>query len=384
MTDLNLAGLPGRVDAAIARALDDQRLVGAVVLTAVGGQVVHQAVAGLADREAGRPMRDDTIFRLASLTKPLVTAAAMALIEQGLIGLDDPITRWLPDFRPKAPDGAEAVITVRHLLTHTSGLGYGFFQPDDGPYAQAGISDGLDQPGLSMDEELRRLGAAPLFTAPGQMWSYSLSLDVLGAVLAAAKGASLPQVVAQYVTEPLGLKDTGFAITDPARLAVAYADARPPRLMQDPDKVLLAVTGTHIRFAPSRIFDSGSFPSGGAGMAGTARDFLKFLETLRQGGGPILKPETVQAMMANQIGDLRVTVEPTPSWGFGFGGAVLLDPVLNGGPQGPGTFKWAGVYGHHWFIDPSRDLTVAALTNTALEGMAGEFVPDLAAAIYGA
>jgi CubicO group peptidase (beta-lactamase class C family) len=118
-------------------------------------------------------------------------------------------------------------------------------------------------------------------------------------------------------------------------------------------------------------------------MNGTAPEFFRFLETLRGGGAPILKPESVQRMMANQIGELRTNVEATPAWGFGFGGAVLMDQKLAGVPQSRGTFKWGGVYGHHWYIDVERRLTVACLTNTSVEGMAGPFVGELLAAVYG-
>ena len=123
--------------------------------------------------------------------------------------------------------------------------------------------------------------------------------------------------------------------------------------------------------------------SGGTGMVGTATDFLTFLETLRRGGDPILTADSVNEMMSNQIGPLRINVESTPSWGFGFGGAVLMDPIMAQVPQGVGTWKWGGVYGHHWYIDPQNGLTVVALSNTALEGMVGGFVTELAESIYG-
>jgi CubicO group peptidase (beta-lactamase class C family) len=152
--------------------------------------------------------------------------------------------------------------------------------------------------------------------------------------------------------------------------------------MADPDIVELG-PGALTRFAPSRILDPNSFPSGGAGMAGTATDFLSFLETIRQGGGAVLTAQSTHSMMSNQIGALRIDLELTPSWGFGFGGAVLMDPVLAGVPQSAGTWKWGGVYGHHWYVDPSRRLTVAALSNTTAEGMMGDFVTDLRNAVYG-
>ncbi len=374
--------LLSRVDAAIERALQEQRLVGTVVQIAHDGEVVYRRAAGMADREEHRPMREDTIFRYSSLTKPIVSAAAMALVERGTLDLDDAVSQWLPEFRPRTPDGKEAVITVRQLLTHTAGLSYGFFQPDDGAYHRAGVSDGLAEPGMSITEELRRLATVPLFYEPGTAWSYSLAIDVLGEVLARAAGMSLPEIVEQFISYPLGMADTAFTVRDLSRFATSYVDGKPPRRMLDPD-VVVGADGSRTRFAPSRIFDANSFPSGGAGMAGTARDFLLFLETLRQGGGPILKAETVQAMMSNQIGGLRINTELTPAWGFGFGGAVLLDPALAKVPQAVGTWKWGGVYGHHWYVDPGNRLTVVALTNTSMEGFEGVFRTDLMHAVYG-
>jgi CubicO group peptidase (beta-lactamase class C family) len=373
-----------RVSDAIERALSDERLVGVVVLVARDGELVYRRAAGFADREAGRPVREDTLFRFASLTKPIVTAAAMAMIERGQIGLDDVVTRWLPEFRPRTGDGNEPAITLRHLLTHTAGLGYSFLQPINGPYRRAGISDGFDAvaPGLRMEEELRRLTAVPLSYAPGTAWGYSLAMDVMGEVLARASTVPLASVVERLVTGPLQMTDTGFVVHDPTRLAAAYIDDRPPRLMGDPDTVPFG-EGSEIRFSPSRIFDASSFASGGAGMVGSAGDFLKFLETLRQGGGNILKPSSVRAMMSNQISELRINVEPTPSWGFGFGGAVLMDPELANVPQAAGTWKWGGVYGSQWHVDPFNRIVVVALSNTAIEGMNGGFVSDLMNAVYG-
>ncbi|MEP6548780.1 MAG: serine hydrolase domain-containing protein [Gammaproteobacteria bacterium] len=375
------SSLSARVDVAIDHALAARRLIGMVVLIARDGAIIYRRAAGFADREAKRSMREDTIFRLSSLTKPIVTTAALALVERGRLHLDDPVTRWLPDFRPMMADGSAAIITVRHLLTHTAGLSYSFFQPSGGPYERAGVSDGLAEPGLSLDEELRRLASVPLSTVPGTEWGYSVALDVLGGVLTRAGGEPLPKLVESLVTGPLGMKDTAFAVRDLGRLAAPYVDGVRPRRMADPDLVQLG-PGALTRFAPSRILDPNSFASGGAGMAGTATDFMSFLETIRQGGGAILNPQSAQAMMSNQIGKLRINLELTPSWGFGFGGAVLMDPKLAQLPQSAGTWKWGGVYGHHWYVDPQRKLTVAALTNTTVEGMAGDFVVALRNAVY--
>ncbi|HKX31388.1 MAG TPA: serine hydrolase domain-containing protein [Blastocatellia bacterium] len=369
------------IDGLIDQAISSGRLVGAVVLIACDGQLVYRRAAGLADRETGQAMRLDTLFRLASLTKPIVTTAALALVERGRISFDDPVTRWLPEFRPALPNGERPSITVRQLLTHTSGLNYGFLQAPGSDYHRAEISDGLDRPGRSMQDNLARLASVPLMFRPGAGWQYSLSLDVLGAVIEQAAARSLPEAVKQLVTEPLGLKDTDFTARDTRRLAAAYADGPGQAIrMGDPHTVPF-LDGAGIVFAPSRVFDPSSFPSGGTGLVGTAPDFLRFLETIRGGGSPLVRPETAAAMMSNQVGELPVNSRG-PGWGFGFGAAVLKDPELAGSPHSAGTWGWGGVYGHSWFVDPARSLTVVGLTNTAIEGMAGQFPNDLRSAIY--
>jgi CubicO group peptidase (beta-lactamase class C family) len=328
-------------------------------------------------------MASNTIFRYASLTKAIVSAAALALVERQVIHLEEPVTTWLPEFRPRTADGREPLITVRHLLTHTAGLVYGFLQPDGGSYRAAGVSDGFDAvppQGLSMAEQLRRVASVPLAFAPGTAWHYSVGLDILGELLARASGKALDSLVAELVTAPLGMADAGFRVTDERRLATPYADERPPRRMAEPDAVEFN-EGT-LEFSPARIFRSDAFLSGGAGMAGTAAEYLAFLEAIRTGGGAILGPESARRMMSNQIGDLRVTTEATAAWGFGFGGAVLLDPKMAELPQAYGTWKWGGVYGNHWYVDPRKRMTVVALTNTAVEGMAGAFREELMRAIY--
>src|SRR3954447_3276902 len=186
------AGLAARLDPVLDTALAENRIVGAVAMVAKGGQLAYARAAGLADREAGRAMTRDTIFRASSLTKPIVTAAFLSLVEDEVMGLDDPVIRWLPDFQPKF-QGQVPTITLRHLLTHTAGLSYGFMQPDDGPYLKLGVSDGMDQPGLGFPEELARITQAGLFYPPGAAWLYSVGLDVLGAAIEAATRKTLGQ-----------------------------------------------------------------------------------------------------------------------------------------------------------------------------------------------
>ncbi|MGP2836203.1 serine hydrolase domain-containing protein [Serratia nevei] len=368
-----------RISDTIDTAHDEKRIVGAVVLVARRGEVVYHRASGWADRESAHPMREDAIFRFASVTKPLVAAATMRLVEQGVIALEQPVTRWLPNFRPRLPNRTEPVITLYHLLTHTSGLSYRFLESEGSDYHKLGISDGMEQPGLLLDENLRRLAAARLAFEPGTQWRYSLGLDVLGAVLEQATATSLPKLVSELVTAPLGMRDTAFVVADRKRLVTPYADGRPDPIRMT-SGISIPLWDTAALFAPERILDSASYPSGGAGMAGSATDVLTFLEAIRKGGQPILKPETISTMMQDHVGMQAET--QGPGWGFGYGWAVLGDPAANGTPQAKGTIQWGGAYGHNWFVDPENELSVVSMTNTTFEGMNGPFVAELRDAVY--
>ncbi|WP_421936372.1 serine hydrolase domain-containing protein [Phenylobacterium sp.] len=380
-----MAEIKERPDTALAAALNpivdaalsEGRVAGAVLLVAKDGALAYARAAGHADLETGRPMTRDAIFRASSLTKPMVTAAVLALVEAGVVGLDDPVIRYLPEFQPRW-QGEPLTITLRHLMTHTAGLSYGFMQPVDGPYLQLGVSDGMDQPGLGFPEELKRITEAGLFFPPGVAWLYSVGMDVLGAAVEAATGKSLPEVVRERVTDKLGMADTGFSVSDKARLARPYADGPPPQPMGATHTVPFAEL-SGIKFAPDRIFTPGSFPSGGAGMVCSAPDFLTFLEAIRTGGGGVVGPETASAMMTNQTGSHAI-VTSGPGWGFGFGGAVMLDPAASGSPLPAGAWMWGGVYGHSWFVDPAGRKSVVLMTNTSTEGMSGRLSQEVFAA----
>ena len=369
--------MQARLDAVIDDAIGVRRsIVGAVVLVARNGEVVYRRTAGLADREAGVPMAEDTIFRLASVTKPLVAATALALIERGKLSLDDEVATHLPYFTPKSPDGAYRPIRIRQLLSHTSGLGYDYA-------ADPAITTGGQNTDLDYEANYSRLARLPLFFAPGAGWQYSTAIDVLGAVVSHVTGDTLEAAATRYVTGPLGMPDTAFHVTDVARLATAYGDAKPePERMAEALHYVPDPHGGRTAFSPARIFNPKAFQSGGAGAVGTAPDFLKFLEAIRQGGDGILKPETVAMAMSNQIGDL-----PRREWDagqrFGFFGAVVADPQAARSPAAPGTVRWGGSYGHEWFIDRANGISVAGVTNTALEGCNGQFTFDIRDAIYG-
>nr|WP_314607017.1 serine hydrolase domain-containing protein [uncultured Janthinobacterium sp.] len=385
------AALSARIDPLLDCVLQQQRLVGAVVLVRQRGQEMYRRAAGYLDREAGTPMVEDAVFRLASVSKPIVSAAALALVGQHRLGLDDLVTRWLPYFAPRQPDGTVAAITVRHLLTHTAGLDYGFFQPPGGPYAQAGVSDGMDASRISLEDNLRRLASVPLAYPPGERWAYSIATDVLGAVIEAVTDLPLAQAVEHLVTVPLAMRDTGFAAADPARLAVAYADraageSRPRRLRDEGEDHLPFLDGmAGFTLSPARARararDAQAYPSGGAGMVGSAPDFMRLLETLRQGGAPLLPTRLAQQMGTSQTGCFDLPF--WPGRGFGLGFTVLTDPLAAATPESVGSWRMGGTYGHSWFVDPAQELSVVAFTNTALEGMAGPFVTELCQAVYG-
>jgi CubicO group peptidase (beta-lactamase class C family) len=367
------------IDAVIDQAIAEQQVVGAVVLASVSGRRLYERAAGLADRESRIPVRIDTIFRWASLTKPVVAVATLALVERGVISLDDPVTRFLPDFRPALASGSVPILRVRHLISHTAGLSYGFFEPGGtGPYHDARVSDGMDQPGLAIDENLKRIAAVPLARAPGEAWAYSVGTDVLGGVIARAAKMPLPALIEDLVTRPLEMRDSSFVARDRGRLATAYDNAAPvPRRMRSHH--LVEFNGGQLSFVPDRMFDSNSYASGGAGMSGTAGDFQRLLEALRTGGAPILSKASIDALSTITSGSPDIML---PGWKWPLGWAVLADPGLTQTPQSRGSWLWGGVYGNSWFVDPARELTVVVQTNTAVSGMMGPFPDAIRDSVY--
>lgn len=360
-----------------------QRLVGAVVLVREHGVLRHASATGLADRETATPMQRDQLFRLASVSKPLLTTVILRLVAEGVLDLDMPVQRWLPDFRPALADGSMPPISLRQLLSHSSGLGYRFLEADaDGPYARAGVSDGLDANPLSLVDNVRRIAQAPLLFAPGSQWLYSLGVDVAGAVAEAATGETLQALYQRLLAAPLGLRDTAFAARNAARFATPYvSDAPQPHRLQEGEVVAPFEGTVGIEYSLARATDASRFPSAGAGLVGTADDVMAVLEALRDVQRSGLLPSALAAEMASpQVGEQG---PPEPAgWGFGLGFAVLRDAAATGTPQNAGTWRWGGAYGHSWFVDPVRGLSVVALTNTLYEGMDGAFVDELRDAVY--
>lgn len=366
------------VDAAIDKNIAEGFTTGVLVCISFDGEIVYQRAAGLADREANQPMQENTLFRLASISKAFTSLAVAALIEQGKLSMDDPVSKWLPYFTPTLPDGSEPVITIRQLLCHMSGLDYRWAQKEDGPYASVGVSDGLDITGLSLEENLKRLASAPLCFAPGASWLYSLGPDVLGAVVAKVHGSDFSTALAELVTQPLGMTDTAFYVdeSERGRMAAPYYLDKGKLVRMTDDQFLTSVDDRYFHFSPERVFHAEEFPSGGVGLVGTATDLMYLVETIRTGQSPFASRELMRQMSANQLKDMMAR----PGFGFSLGWGVLVDPVEAVTPQTAGTLAWGGVYGSKWFSDPARKLSVVTMTTTALDEVVSV---DVRNAIYG-
>ena len=365
-----------RLDAVIDRALAENRIVGTVVIVLKDGEEIYRRAAGMADREAGTPVREDTIFRLASVTKPLVAATALALVDWEALDLNAPVTDYLPWFTPRFADGRQPVITIDHLLTHTTGLSI-----DPAEYKAANVVDSLANVSIPLEENMKRLAAVPLGAAPGTRWFYSMATDVLGAVIAAASGTTLAEAVAHYVTEPLGMPDTVFSLANSDRLATAYGDGPNGAERMAAEQPVPNRVGQITVFWPERILNPDAFQSGSGGMAGTATDFARFIKALMNNGDPILSPAMTLTGLTNRIGEIPRA--GAPGEGFSYFGAIVRNPKASGSPVSPGTNHWGGIYGHNWLIDPVENLGLVSFSNTGFEGCNGDFRNEIRDALYG-
>lgn len=359
--------LQTNIDAAIDAALGD-RIVGCVILVNRDSKEVYARAAGLADREAGRAMERNAIFRLASITKPIVATAALKMMEAGLLQLDDPVTKFLPYFTPTSPDGVVRPITIRQLLSHSSGLSYETTPKD--------VSPGMSGPYITLEENMRRLAKAPLVFAPGTGWAYGTSIDVVGAVLAAINGSSLEAAVKKYAADALGMTDWGFTPSDPARVTANYYNGELPKPSIVPP---VPIGPENSPWETGRIFRADAPQSGGGGSCGTADDVMKMLEVYN--GGSHLKPSSVEEAYTNQIGTLPRR-ETDAGKRFTVLGAMIDDPAAAKSPCPIGTLDWGGAWGHNWIIDRTNKLSIAVLTNTAPEGCNGPFREDVRDAVY--
>ncbi len=361
--------------------IDQGRLPGAIVLIARKGEIAYFESFGFRDKAANAPMPKDAIFRIYSMTKPLVSVAAMILMEEGRLQLADPVSKFLPEFAalqvsvPKTDTygkvtytlvPAERPITVQDLLRHTAGLAYGEITGNAAvkeAYAKAGVykPDGLmyEARGVAPAEEVVGLAKAPLIHQPGTVWEYSLAVDVLGRVVEKASGMRLGDFLQQRLFAPLGMVDSGFSVpqADAARLAEPLA--------VDP------ASG-----APNKLLDVSAPPandSGGAGAVSTASDYALFAQMLANGGEldgvRILSPTTVGLMASDHLGSrIEAPVTPgelllgTPGYTFGLGFAVREGDGVAAVPGSEGEFMWAGYAGTYFWIDPEEELVGVLMT----------------------
>lgn len=374
------AVLPAQVnDAAAARLrsyLDqlaaDAKVAGTVTVVMQRGEVVFRHASGMADRETRRPMTPNTLFRIASQSKALTSVAAMILVEEGVIGLTDPISRWLPGFasatvsvpNDSGRQGRRVVpvrrpITVRDLLTHAAGMSYGREAWLDSAYAARGLGSAAGSgwyfahKSQGICEAIAPLASLPLAAHPGERFVYGYATDVLACLVETASGMPFDRFMAERVTGPLGLSSTGFCVpsADRDRLAVVYA-LRDGVLARAPEGPL--GQGDYVD-GPCRTF------SGGAGLVSTADDYARFLETLRRGGalgnGRVLSPASVALMTRDHIDSLY----RGPEWGFGLGFEVLLDPGKAQEYGAKGRWGWGGAYHTSYWVDPEHELVAVLM-----------------------
>ena len=359
------------------KALVDQgALSGMVTLVWRGGQEAQVNAIGQRDIAAGLPMERDTLFRIASMTKPVTSIAVMMLLEEGKLRLEDPVTRWIPELGgmqvledPAGPldktRPARRDITVKDLLTHRAGLAYGFTSV--GPIAHAHekkLGSPLVNP-LSPDDWLKALGELPLSYEPGERFHYSHATDVLGFLVARIEGKPLGQVLKERIFDPLGMKDTAFWLPPEkrgrlAKLYEAPADGGPLRDVSLP-----------MADAPP------AFEGGGGGLISCLDDYLKFARMMLGGGEVdgvrLVKPETIDLMCANRLSEEQRghTFMGMPFWlsqGFGLGVSMVIDPAKHEwmGAGGQGAFGWPGAFGTWWQADPAHDMILIYLIQDSM------------------
>ena len=334
-----------------------QHIPGAVVLVARQGRIGLFEAVGQQDPAAGTPMRADSIFRIYSMTKPLVSVAVMMLVERGRLLLSDPISRWLPEYAQQAVLGASGLIpawqptTVQDLLRHTAGLTYEFL--GDSPVQREYDKMQLASRKRNNAEFSQALAGIPLQFQPRSCWAYSRATDVLGRLLEVVSGQTLGQFLQRDIFEPLGMVDTGFAVPPAQQHRIVEPFAH------DPDGGV-----------PMKLFEAREVPaleSGGGGLMSTAMDYARFLQCLRNGGEldghRLLSRHTLAFMTADHLGDIPIdgTLLP-PGHGFGLGFAVRRTAGESPVPGSVGTYHWSGIGGTSFFVDPAQDLYAMLLT----------------------
>jgi CubicO group peptidase (beta-lactamase class C family) len=359
----------GRIDRVLQSYIDENRLAGIVALVLHDGQPIYERAFGWRDKEAGRKMTTDTIFRIASQTKALTSVGILSLMEEGKLGLTDPVSRYIPSFAKTTVavrsgatvtfEPARRAITIRDLLTHTAGISYGTSSDVSALYEAKGLGPAAGFGWYTADKSepicdtMERLGTLPFVAQPGEAWVYGYNTDILGCIVERVSGVPLDEFIRTRITAPLGMTDTQFFLT-PAqreRLAAVYASTDEGKTVRAPDGS--RGQGSYVD-GPRKSF------AGGAGLLSTARDYARFLEVLRSGGAVdnvrLLSQRAVALMTTNQVG----TLHSTDGLGFGLG-FETTDRFGAAGMQSPGSFGWGGAYGSFYRVDPQARLTMVVM-----------------------
>ncbi len=351
------------LDPVIVEMIEKKKIAGEVIIVAKDGEVAYLNAWGKMDLEAGKPMRPDTIFRIYSMTKAIATAAALVLFDEGKLGLDDPIGKWIPelkDLQVQAADGVRKPArtpTVKDLMLHTAGFTYGGAgKPSDKLYGEKKPLEAKD-----LNDMAARLSSIPLAYEPGKDWIYSVSIDVLGLVVERVSGMKLDRFLEERIFKPLDMKDTGFSVPPEKldRFAANYNRSGETLKLGDAP-------------ATSKYAKPATFFSGGGGLVSTARDYMRFL-LMVEGGGEfqgvrILKPGTVRLMTTDQLPQEAFPIyfgkQVRHGTGFGLGFSVRTkntewDPAAREGEYG-----WGGAASTHYWVSPKDRLVVVTLEQT--------------------
>jgi CubicO group peptidase (beta-lactamase class C family) len=370
-----------KLDAMLDEAMQQEQVPGLVAMVVKDGKIVYHAAKGLADVESGQAMQKNSIFRIASQSKAITSTAVMILWEEGKFRLDDPISKYIPEFKnpqilstfrygdttyTTKPSTKE--ITIRHLLTHTSGLGYGVIDGDERIrmiYHKAGVTDLFTTENIKIGESVKRLAKLPLHHEPGTKYTYSEGLDVLGYLVEIVSGKPFDVFLKERIFDPLGMNDTRFYLTD----------AQAPRLVtvhtrQDGKWAPYPVTFYDPAYPKT---GAKAFFSGGAGLSSTTEDYAKFLQMYLNGGiyngKRILSSHTIKMIMTNQVGDLLG--DGGKDYGLAFG-LVDENGVQQGGLGSLGTFDWGGYFNTQYFADPETRIIGLIFKQTSGAGNGDE------------
>ncbi|MGA9774197.1 MAG: serine hydrolase domain-containing protein [Blastocatellia bacterium] len=357
-----------RIRTAMQRYVDKKLVPGVVTLVARRGRVVYLDAVGSRDAESQMPMTTDVIFRIASMTKPITSVAAMMLYEEGHFLLSDPISKWLPEFKdmkvavagaagtPYTLEPASRPITIKHLLTHTAGLANAYRGLTQQEYAKATARQSPDE---TTADTIKRLAKLPLNFHPGDKWEYGPATDVVGRLVEVISGETLDEFFRKRIFAPLGMTDTYFYLPESKvnRLAALYqpdeANGNRMKLTEPPTKESRWVKAPHVYFA------------GAGGLVSTAADYVKFHQMMLNGGElngvRLLGRKTVELMTANHIGDLPVWLTG-PGYGFGLGYSVVKDIGETGQPGSAGNYGWGGAFCTYFWVDPTEELIGIMMT----------------------